>query len=71
MIELRVQKQTHTSMASLFLTKISSPFNGERIDSLRSGAGTTGYSHVKGWGWTPILHHLEKWTGNGSMTYNS
>lgn len=30
-----------------FLTKMSSPFNGERIVSLTNGTGKTGYPHAK------------------------
>ena len=39
-------------------------FNGEQTVSLKSRAGKTGYQHIKEKNKIPILHHLQKLTGN-------
>ena len=38
-------------MVNWFLAWIPKQFNGGRISS--SGAGTTGYPHIKEWNWIP------------------
>ena len=42
--------------------------NVERIISIASGTGTTGFPHVIELSWTPTSCHLQKLTQNGSMT---
>ena len=43
----KAQKQTHTPMATLSLTKEARIYNGEKTISLTSGAGKTGQPLVK------------------------
>ena len=40
-------RQIHAPMDTLSLTKEAKIYNGEKILSLKSGAGKTGQSHVK------------------------
>ena len=43
----KAQRQIHTPMDNLSLTKEARIYNGEQIISLTSGAGNTGQPHVK------------------------
>lgn len=56
-------------MDNWFQKRLPKLFGWKRTVFSVNDAGTTRYPHAKEWIWTPISHHIEKFTQNGLVLY--